>query len=143
MTDSREEIRRKNKKVVKNVLKTVAGIGIATVATVGIISSLQKDKVIEEQKCTIDERDKEIEYLQGKEENGENEINDRKERELKIKNGEIICKVCHSSKVTEILVPCGHYAVCSSCITKLKTNNISKCPICKRRIDKAIKLYVS
>ncbi|ORY25035.1 hypothetical protein LY90DRAFT_706425, partial [Neocallimastix californiae] len=143
MADNREEIQKKNKKAIKNVLQTVAGIVLATSAAVGVISSIQKDKIIEEQKQTIDERDEEIDYLQKRREaDEETKIYKGKGKELKNENGENICSVCLLGKVTKVLVPCGHYAVCSSCITKLKAYNDSRCPICRRKFEKAIMLYV-
>ncbi|ORX75359.1 hypothetical protein BCR32DRAFT_329840 [Anaeromyces robustus] len=141
---SREEIQRQNKKAIKNVLKTVAGIGLATVATVGLISSIQKDKIIEEQQQTIDERDEEIDYLQKRREIAEEgNVYQGKGKELKNENGENICSVCLLGKVTKVLIPCGHYAVCSSCITKLKAYNDSRCPICRRKFEKAVMVYVN
>jgi len=142
--NSNEEIQRRNKKAIKNVFKTVAGIGLATVAAVGVISSIQKDKIIEEQKQTIDERDEEIDYLQKRREaDEETEVYKGKGKELKNENGENICSVCLLGKVTKVLVPCGHYAVCSACITKLKAYNDSRCPICRRKFEKAIMVYVN
>ncbi|OUM69889.1 hypothetical protein PIROE2DRAFT_57145 [Piromyces sp. E2] len=142
--NNREEIRRQNKNAIKNVVKTVAGIGLATVAAVGILSSIQKDKIIEEQKQTIDERDEEIDYLQKRREvDEEDNVYNGKGKELVNENGENICSVCLLGKVTKVLVPCGHYAVCSACITKLKAYNDSRCPICRRKFEKAIMVYVN
>ncbi|ORX41662.1 hypothetical protein BCR36DRAFT_219126, partial [Piromyces finnis] len=116
-------------------------IGLATVATVGILSSIQKDKIIEDQQQTIEERDEEINYLQKRREAEEEDAFKGKGKELVNENGENVCSVCLLGKVTKVLVPCGHYAVCSACITKLKAYNDSRCPICRRKFEKAIMVY--
>jgi len=141
---NRDEIRKQNKKAIKNVLKTVTTIGLATIATVGLISSIQKDKIIEDQKQAIDERDEEIDYLQRRREiEEEDKVIKGKGKELVNENGENICSVCLLGKVTKVLVPCGHYAVCSACITKLRAYNDSRCPICRKKFEKAIMVYVN
>lgn len=143
MSQERESAERRNKRALKNALKTVAGIGLATIATVSLISSVQKDRVIEDQKITIEEREDEINYLKTeKDKEFETEVIDGKGKELK-RDGENICSVCLVGKVTKVLIPCGHYAVCSSCITKLKAYNDSRCPICRRKFERAVVVYVN
>jgi len=47
-----------------------------------------------------------------------------------------ICKICCENKIEVVLVPCGHFALCSQCSSKVK-----KCPLCRVRIDKKMKVY--
>ena len=48
------------------------------------------------------------------------------------------CIIClENIKVKYVLVSCGHTNVCASCIPKCD----SKCPTCRRKIEKYIKLY--
>jgi hypothetical protein len=39
------------------------------------------------------------------------------------------CTVCFDSKKTQVVIPCGHYALCIKCVTRVKL-----CPICREPI---------
>ena len=47
-----------------------------------------------------------------------------------------ICKICMNNKITHILIPCGHFIICSKCINILKKKNIFKCPFCRINVKK-------
>ena len=48
------------------------------------------------------------------------------------------CKICLNSVADVVFVPCGHLCSCISCAQSLR-----KCPICRVKIEKAIKTYLS
>ena len=48
------------------------------------------------------------------------------------------CKVCLDREADIVFVPCGHLVCCINCAASLR-----RCPICRAKIDKAIKTYVS
>src|SRR5690349_13338599 len=45
------------------------------------------------------------------------------------------CVICLEEPKTMIMVPCGHYCLCTECSTKLKT---STCPICRSHVNTMI-----
>lgn len=45
-----------------------------------------------------------------------------------------ICMICMDAKVDTIL-GCGHYAICSRCLSDLKTLGEYNCPLCKKLIE--------
>ena len=53
---------------------------------------------------------------------------------LTMMNREVICKVCLDQPADVVLIPCGHFLSCSSCLVKL-----SHCPICRREIRGSIR----
>lgn len=50
------------------------------------------------------------------------------------------CILCYSQKADVAFVDCGHMIVCSDCGKKLDKK---KCPICRRKILKLLKIYTS
>ena len=48
------------------------------------------------------------------------------------------CKVCLDNNSNVVFDPCGHLAVCNNCVPAL-----NKCPICRAKVTKAIKAYMS
>ena len=48
------------------------------------------------------------------------------------------CKICLDKLADIVFVPCGHLCSCTSCAPALR-----KCPICRVKIEKAIRTYVS
>ncbi|XP_063437133.1 death-associated inhibitor of apoptosis 2-like [Mytilus trossulus] len=51
------------------------------------------------------------------------------------------CKVCLSNPLQITIQPCGHFAMCEPCFTRLKYET-NKCPICRVPIKNAIRTYV-
>lgn len=50
----------------------------------------------------------------------------------------IICKVCMSSRISLIFIPCRHACVCDECYDKLGVPRA--CPICRTFITRSIKV---
>ncbi len=50
------------------------------------------------------------------------------------------CVICISAAATHAFLPCGHRSVCEQCAKKFKAGN--PCPICKKPIDDAIKIFL-
>lgn len=51
------------------------------------------------------------------------------------------CKVCLSNPLQITIQPCGHFAMCEPCSTRLKYET-NKCPICRGPITHTIRTYV-
>ena len=56
------------------------------------------------------------------------------------------CCICYDSipvSTLFALVPCGHRCVCSECVKKIVSGNITKrkCPLCRKRVKEAIVVY--
>jgi hypothetical protein len=51
---------------------------------------------------------------------------------------EDFCCVCYSQPRQKVFVPCGHIAVCASCVLNTKT-----CPVCRGMITKSYNFYFS
>ena len=56
------------------------------------------------------------------------------------------CCICYNNiAVNELLafVPCGHRCVCSECVKKIVSGNITKrkCPMCRKRVKEAMIVY--
>ena len=56
------------------------------------------------------------------------------------------CCICYNNiAVNELLafVPCGHRCVCSECVKKIVSGNITKrkCPLCRKRVKEAMVVY--
>ena len=48
------------------------------------------------------------------------------------------CKICFSSPIDSVLIPCGHHFACMACATRCEE---SGCPICKQQICFVQKTY--
>eukprot|EP00931_Biecheleriopsis_adriatica_P106845 TRINITY_DN8121_c0_g1_i3.p1 TRINITY_DN8121_c0_g1~~TRINITY_DN8121_c0_g1_i3.p1 ORF type:complete len:433 (+),score=91.18 TRINITY_DN8121_c0_g1_i3:190-1299(+) len=51
--------------------------------------------------------------------------------------GETVCAVCWDRPATQVLVPCGHYGVCTTCLPQL----CSMCPICKKPFETHTRVF--
>ncbi|KAL1564921.1 hypothetical protein AAHA92_07201 [Salvia divinorum] len=51
-------------------------------------------------------------------------------------NEKILCRVCFDEQINVVLLPCRHYALCSTCCEKCK-----RCPICRVYIDERLHVY--
>ena len=51
---------------------------------------------------------------------------------------ERLCKVCLDNEMSIVFIPCGHFVTCVNCAPSL-----SLCPICRRKIDKAVRTFMS
>lgn len=51
------------------------------------------------------------------------------------------CKVCLSNPLQITIQPCGHFAMCEPCSTRLKYET-NRCPICRGQITHTIRTYV-
>lgn len=49
-----------------------------------------------------------------------------------------ICVICFENNYNTVFTPCGHVASCFECATKLH-----KCPICKKKVKKTLRIYFS
>ena len=45
------------------------------------------------------------------------------------------CTICLSHPASIRLIPCMHNAVCKYCVSNVQTNRITKCPLCRARIE--------
>jgi formylmethanofuran dehydrogenase subunit E len=48
------------------------------------------------------------------------------------------CRICFERPITQVPVPCGHAIACAGCLETSPT----QCCLCRRPIDKIIKLYL-
>ncbi|XP_076821513.1 E3 ubiquitin-protein ligase XIAP-like isoform X1 [Clavelina lepadiformis] len=60
------------------------------------------------------------------------------ERKLEQLIDERICKVCLDKEADVVFIPCGHICCCIECTHALRT-----CPICREKIEKALRTYMS
>ncbi|XP_047945674.1 uncharacterized protein LOC125192204 isoform X1 [Salvia hispanica] len=51
-------------------------------------------------------------------------------------NEKILCRVCFDEQINVVLLPCRHYALCSTCCEKCK-----RCPICRVYIDERLLVH--
>ncbi len=51
------------------------------------------------------------------------------------------CVVCLDLPVSHACVPCGHVALCATCADQLTARSAPCCPICRRLLSSAIRLY--
>ncbi|XP_077976727.1 uncharacterized protein LOC120334399 [Styela clava] len=51
---------------------------------------------------------------------------------------ERMCKICFSNPADMVFIPCSHMICCMEC-----TQAIRHCPVCRKKIEKAIKTYVN
>ncbi|KAF4710191.1 Baculoviral IAP repeat containing [Perkinsus olseni] len=50
------------------------------------------------------------------------------------------CKVCYERAIDTVLVPCGHFVVCSVCVLRLDDTD-KQCPICRTAYQLAQKIF--
>lgn len=48
------------------------------------------------------------------------------------------CVVCLTNDRTELLVPCGHFALCEMC-----AGAVNSCPICRCKVKSRVKVHVA
>ena len=48
------------------------------------------------------------------------------------------CRVCFEKAIREAFLPCGHILCCVDC-----GNQVEACPLCRRHIDNAVRIYAS
>eukprot|EP01084_Bolivina_argentea_P047745 87997_1 len=53
-----------------------------------------------------------------------------------------ICGFCATNNINTVMIPCGHQYFCHECL--MKQDNISNhCPICRKKVSKSIKTFMS
>lgn len=63
----------------------------------------------------------------------------KKERESQSDSDlENVCKICLEKPLDCVLLNCNHFCCCTSCASKLKS-----CPICRKKIDKILRVFKS
>ncbi|KAM7521716.1 hypothetical protein LguiA_011618 [Lonicera macranthoides] len=55
-------------------------------------------------------------------------------------NNESTCVICWDAPAEGACIPCGHMAVCMSCLNVIKSKQGS-CPVCRAEIDQVVKIY--
>ncbi len=63
-------------------------------------------------------------------------IDEQKSVVVNIESDENICKICVNNKIECVFSECGHMICCMNCSSNLKT-----CPICRKKIVTAIKVF--
>lgn len=52
------------------------------------------------------------------------------------------CCICITNTASHVCVPCGHQALCASCLASLSASNaLQECPICRRRVEQCIQVF--
>ena len=66
-------------------------------------------------------------------------------RRLKKRNGnnDEKCAICLSNPYEMLFQPCGHVCCCSDCSRILLDKWRPKCPICRKAVENAQKIYLS
>ncbi|KAL3613203.1 hypothetical protein CASFOL_042952 [Castilleja foliolosa] len=54
----------------------------------------------------------------------------------RLQNEKIVCRVCFDQHINVVLLPCRHYALCSTCCEKCK-----RCPICRMYVDERLVVF--
>lgn len=67
----------------------------------------------------------------------------KKSTTKKAKKGDIRCGICLTNEANTIFLPCGHLYTCYDCAKKCKDVYGGKCPICKRKINSLMRIFVS
>ncbi|XP_039257064.2 uncharacterized protein LOC120333770 [Styela clava] len=57
---------------------------------------------------------------------------------LEKKQEEKMCKICFTNDADMVFVPCSHMVCCRTC-----TEAIRQCPVCRKKIEKAIRTYLN
>jgi|UniRef100_A0A6C0IV13 hypothetical protein len=56
----------------------------------------------------------------------------------------LVCASCYEQNIDVVLVPCGHLCFCLDCVYSLRNQTsepILNCPICRRRIQRAVRFF--
>ena len=67
---------------------------------------------------------------------------------LKVKNQELearledarLCRVCMEAEICFVFIPCGHICTCENCALN---GDLKNCPICRAKITKRMKTFLS
>jgi hypothetical protein len=54
----------------------------------------------------------------------------------------VSCKICMDAQVTVSLLPCKHACTCARCLIQLMDRGEARCPVCRRRIEGAQRVYI-
>ena len=70
------------------------------------------------------------------------EINEL-EQSVKIEGNKKFCMICFTNPPEIIICPCGHKCICILCYDKLLAKTkLSKCPICKKKVESIVKKVI-
>lgn len=58
--------------------------------------------------------------------------------EVKRLEQEKLCKICHSSEIQVLFLPCGHLVSCANC-----SSSVCMCPLCRVPITMKIRTFAS
>ena len=68
----------------------------------------------------------------------------KKYQKLEVKTKELeernLCKVCMEAEICFVFLPCGHLCTCENCAVN---GNLKDCPICRVKIEKRNKTFIS
>lgn len=67
------------------------------------------------------------------------------EKPTKITAKGMTCKICMTTKINSVMVPCGHACACSNCCFEISTKTESsqwKCPMCRKTIILVLPFYI-
>ena len=53
------------------------------------------------------------------------------------------CIICMEKPRSHAFVPCGHFASCEACATASMLQDNNRCPVCRQRVERAMRLYFS
>lgn len=54
-------------------------------------------------------------------------------------DSDVICKICFQAPFDCVLVPCGHYMLCSACARVLEAQRLAHCPLCRTPIERHVR----
>ncbi|CAL1543126.1 unnamed protein product [Lymnaea stagnalis] len=60
------------------------------------------------------------------------------QRENKYLKKKTTCCRCEGKEASHMLLPCGHYGVCGSCVER-----IIQCPVCRRDVTEGLRVQLS
>lgn len=55
-----------------------------------------------------------------------------------VRDSNILCRICYTTEIQVVFMPCGHLFVCESC-----SKNMKNCGVCRKLITNTIKVYLS
>ena len=56
-----------------------------------------------------------------------------------VENEPTLCVICLGNERSIALAPCGHRCLCTSCGA---SNNVRACPVCRRRVDSTLHVFL-